>query len=93
MHDYTEDAPEFGAGVRRSCGCRRGRGPRHGGPQELAVAKPRQLLRQRLADFSDAQLGGAFYLFLRGMPEAGVYFARPDDALLDALDRLFEVGR
>ena len=48
---------------------------------------------QRLADFRDEQLGGAFYLFLRGMPEAGVYFARPDDALLDALDRLFEVGR
>ena len=49
----------------------------------------RRFLRQRLADFRDEQLGGAFYLFLRGMPEAGVYFARPDDALLDALDRLF----
>jgi len=53
----------------------------------------RRFLRQRLADFRDEQLGGAFYLFLRGMPEAGVYFARPDDALLDALDRLFEEGR
>ena len=53
----------------------------------------RRFLRQRLADFSDEQLGGAFYLFLRGMPEAGVYFARPDDALLDALDRLFEEGK
>lgn len=53
----------------------------------------RRFLRQRLADFHDEQLGGAFYLFLRGMPEAGVYFARPDDALLDALDRLFEEGR
>jgi len=52
----------------------------------------RRFLRQRLADFRDEQLGGAFYLFLRGMPEAGVYFARPDDALLDALDRLFEEG-
>ncbi|MDG9925195.1 MULTISPECIES: UvrD-helicase domain-containing protein [unclassified Pseudomonas] len=49
----------------------------------------RRFLRTRLAGFTDAQLGGAFYLFLRGMPEAGVYFARPDDALLDALDRLF----
>mgnify|MGYP000305458831 CR=1 FL=1 len=28
-------------------------------------------------------VSGAFYLFLRGMPDAGVYFARPDDALLD----------
>jgi exodeoxyribonuclease V beta subunit len=27
------------------------------------------------------------------MPEAGVYFARPDEHLLDALDRLFEGGR
>ncbi len=52
----------------------------------------RRFLRQRLADFRDEQLGGAFYLFLRGMPTAGVYFARPDDALLDALDRLFEEG-
>jgi exodeoxyribonuclease V beta subunit len=49
----------------------------------------RRFLRTRLADFSDAQLGGAWYLFLRGMPQAGVYFARPSDALLDALDALF----
>jgi exodeoxyribonuclease V beta subunit len=53
----------------------------------------RRFLRTRLAGFSDAQLGGAFYLFLRGMPEAGVYFARPGDALLDALDRLFAEGQ
>ena len=53
----------------------------------------RRFLRQRLADFQDEQLGGAFYLFLRGMPDAGVYFARPDDVLLDALDRLFEEGK
>ncbi|WP_439886990.1 exodeoxyribonuclease V subunit beta [Pseudomonas sp. MBLB4123] len=53
----------------------------------------RRFLRQRLADFTDAQLGGAYYLFLRGMPGAGVYFARPADSLLDALDRLFEEGR
>ncbi|MNC98661.1 RecBCD enzyme subunit RecB [compost metagenome] len=49
----------------------------------------RRFLRQRLADFQDEQLGGAYYLFLRGMPQAGVYFARPSEALLDALDRLF----
>jgi exodeoxyribonuclease V beta subunit len=49
----------------------------------------RRFLRTRLAGFSDAQLGGAWYLFLRGMPQAGVYFARPSDALLDALDALF----
>jgi exodeoxyribonuclease V beta subunit len=38
--------------------------------------------------------GGAYYLFLRGMdPEAGVgagvYFDRPDEGLIDALDGLF----
>ncbi|PYC29356.1 exodeoxyribonuclease V subunit beta [Aquipseudomonas alcaligenes] len=53
----------------------------------------RRFLRTRLADFSDAQLGGAWYLFLRGMPTAGVYFARPSDALLDALDKLFTEGK
>ncbi|MDT4854573.1 RecBCD enzyme subunit RecB [compost metagenome] len=50
----------------------------------------RRFLRQRLADFANSQLGGAYYLFLRGMPTAGVYFSRPDDGLLDALDNLFE---
>ncbi|MBS7664424.1 exodeoxyribonuclease V subunit beta [Pseudomonas lalucatii] len=53
----------------------------------------RRFLRQRLADFDERQLGGAYYLFLRGMPQAGVYFARPADSLLDALDRLFEEGK
>ncbi|GLK87443.1 exodeoxyribonuclease V subunit beta [Pseudomonas turukhanskensis] len=49
----------------------------------------RRFLRQRLADFTYDQLGGAYYLFLRGMPSAGVYFSRPADSLLDALDHLF----
>jgi exodeoxyribonuclease V beta subunit len=53
----------------------------------------RRFLRQRLAGFDDSQLGGAWYLFLRGMPESGVHFARPSDALLDALDGLFEGSR
>ncbi len=52
----------------------------------------RRFLRRRLADFDDSQLGGAYYLFLRGMPQAGVYFARPSDELLDALDKLFAEG-
>ncbi|MDA7086668.1 exodeoxyribonuclease V subunit beta [Pseudomonas sp. SA3-5] len=53
----------------------------------------RRFLRQRLGDFDGSQLGGAYYLFLRGMPGAGVYFSRPEDGLLDALDRLFEEGK
>jgi exodeoxyribonuclease V beta subunit len=39
------------------------------------------------------QLGGAYSLFLRGMPSAGVYFSRPADGLLDALDNLFAEGK
>ncbi|WP_271410001.1 exodeoxyribonuclease V subunit beta [Pseudomonas sp. Q1-7] len=53
----------------------------------------RRFLRQRLAGFGSEQLGGAWYLFLRGMPDAGVFFHRPADSLLDALDLLFEEGR
>ncbi|WP_339489315.1 exodeoxyribonuclease V subunit beta [Pseudomonas sp. EL_65y_Pfl2_R95] len=49
----------------------------------------RRFLRQRLSDFDNGQIGGAYYLFLRGMPSAGVYFSRPSDELLDALDVLF----
>lgn len=49
----------------------------------------RRFLRSRLQQWDDALLGGAYYLFLRGMPQAGVYFTRPDDHLLDALDHLF----
>ncbi|MDF3193057.1 exodeoxyribonuclease V subunit beta [Pseudomonas sp. 1928-m] len=53
----------------------------------------RRFLRQRLDDFDNEQLGGVYYLFLRGMPSAGVYFSRPSDRLLDALDTLFAEGR
>ena len=53
----------------------------------------RRFLRLRLDDFHTDQLGGAFYLFLRGMPSAGVYFSRPADSLLDALDTLFAEGK
>jgi len=53
----------------------------------------RRFLRQRLDEFQSDQLGGAYYLFLRGMPSAGVYFSRPADGLLDALDTLFAEGK
>jgi exodeoxyribonuclease V beta subunit len=53
----------------------------------------RRFLRQRLDNFQNEQLGGAYYLFLRGMPSAGVYFSRPSDGLLDALDTLFAEGK
>ena len=50
-------------------------------------------LRQRLDGYDYARdFGGIYYLFLRGMrpesgPACGVYFDRPDPALVEALDR------
>jgi exodeoxyribonuclease V beta subunit len=50
-------------------------------------------LRARLADYDyERHFGGVYYLFLRGMrPETGarygVYYARPELALVEALDR------
>jgi hypothetical protein len=55
------------------------------------LALPR-LLRLRLGDDYDpaCHLGGAVYLFMRGLrgPEAGCVLVEPDVALLDALDRV-----
>jgi len=51
-------------------------------------------LQTRVTDYDyDCHFGGVFYLFLRGMqpdssPATGVYRARPDKALILALDRL-----
>lgn len=51
-------------------------------------------LRWRVSDYDyQRHFGGVYYLFIRGMsPESGasgVYFTRPDDALIDRLDALF----
>ena len=49
-----------------------------------------RLLRQRLPDYDPARhLGGVFYLFLRGMPEGGIFHCQPSIALVEALDRYF----
>ena len=53
-----------------------------------------RLLRQRLPDYEpERHLGGVFYLFLRGMPQAGVWFAKPELALINELDLLFSGAR
>lgn len=56
-----------------------------------------RLLKARLAERYDParQLGGAVYLFLRGVhgPTGGCYHVAPDVAFLDALDRAFGAGR
>ncbi|NIC41113.1 hypothetical protein, partial [Aquabacterium sp. A08] len=51
-----------------------------------------RLLRQRLPGYDyDRHMGGAVYLFLRGLqgPAQGVHAERPPRALIEALDRLF----
>lgn len=51
-----------------------------------------RLLRARLADYDyERHIGGAVYLFLRGLDadSRGVHLERPPHVLIDALDRLF----
>lgn len=51
-----------------------------------------RLLRSRLPDYSyERHIGGAVYLFLRGIhaESAGVHFERPPASLMDQLDALF----
>tara|TARA_R110001583_G_scaffold16561_15_gene67879 strand:- start:18675 stop:22352 length:3678 start_codon:yes stop_codon:yes gene_type:complete len=52
-----------------------------------------RLLRSRLPDYDYEQhIGGVFYTFIRGMQTdetCGVYFNKPDFALIDGLDKLF----
>ncbi len=53
-----------------------------------------RLLKSRLSDYDyDTHIGGIFYTFLRGMQgddNYGVYFQKPDFALIDGLDALFK---
>ena len=53
-----------------------------------------RLLKSRLADYNyDTHIGGILYTFLRGMQgddKYGVYFHKPDFALIDGLDALFK---
>ena len=51
-----------------------------------------RLLRSRIPDYDyDRHVGGAVYLFLRGLdgPAAGVHYQRPQRQIIEALDRLF----
>ncbi len=54
-----------------------------------------RLLKVRLPDYDYAQhMGGAVYLFLRGIdqPGAGVHLHKPSQVLIETLDALFEKG-
>lgn len=58
----------------------------------LYVLALHRQLRARLADYDyDQHMGGALYLFLRGLdaPSQGVFADRPSRSLIEALDRLF----
>lgn len=52
-----------------------------------------RLLRSRLVNYDyDQHIGGVFYTFIRGMQDdesCGVYFNKPEFALIDGLDKLF----
>lgn len=56
-----------------------------------------RLLRTRVADYQyEEHIGGVFYLFLRGLDpqsDSGVFYTKPDKALILALDKLFEGGQ
>jgi exodeoxyribonuclease V beta subunit len=54
-----------------------------------------RLLKVRLPNYDYAQhIGGAVYMFLRGIQAdgAGVHVCKPPQALIEALDDLFEKG-
>ncbi|MCP4041837.1 MAG: UvrD-helicase domain-containing protein, partial [Gammaproteobacteria bacterium] len=61
----------------------------------IYVVALHRYLKQRLPDYDyESHCGGVYYLFLRGMDpetglESGVFFHRPEAALIDKLDRLF----
>lgn len=50
-----------------------------------------RLLQQRLPGYqAERHLGGSYYLFLRGLPEGGIFYRPVNLALLHALDQLFK---
>ena len=52
-----------------------------------------RLLALRLPGYDfDRHFGGVFYLFLRGMPQGGIFHARPSRELVLGLDQLFREG-
>lgn len=54
-----------------------------------------RLLRQRIEDYDyDQHIGGAVYLFIRGVksPSAGAFFDKPKRELIEAMDLLFKGG-
>jgi len=61
----------------------------------LYIVAVHRLLKSRLIDYSyEKHMGGAIYLYLRGIDQEGqgVYFSRPPFELIDALDKAFKLN-
>ncbi|MDO6712325.1 exodeoxyribonuclease V subunit beta [Aliiglaciecola sp. 2_MG-2023] len=61
----------------------------------LYVLALHRFLKSKLADYDyDQHVGGAYYLFLRGMsehyPGSGIYFYKPEKVIIESLDKLFQ---
>ncbi|NUF49950.1 exodeoxyribonuclease V subunit beta [Gilliamella sp. ESL0250] len=50
-----------------------------------------RFLKGRLTNYQyQTHFGGVYYLFLRGMPEHGIFYHLPEQAFIEELDKLFE---
>ncbi len=60
---------------------------------QLYILALHRFLKSRLSDYQyDKHIGGVYYLFLRGMPDNGVFYHRPEQEFIEKLDQLFEGG-
>lgn len=62
----------------------------------IYLAALQRYLRNKISNYDyDAHIGGAYYLFLRGINSqdgAGIYFNRPEKKWVDAIEQLFYQG-
>ena len=50
-----------------------------------------RFLKKRLPNYQyQTHFGGIYYLFLRGMPEHGIFYHLPEQAFIEELDKLFD---
>jgi exodeoxyribonuclease V beta subunit len=50
-----------------------------------------RFLKGRLSNYQyQTHFGGVYYLFLRGMPEQGIFYHRPQQEFIEELDKLFD---
>ncbi|OTP81849.1 exodeoxyribonuclease V subunit beta [Gilliamella apicola] len=50
-----------------------------------------RFLRSRISNYQyETHFGGVYYLFLRGMPDHGIFYHRPQQEFIEKLDQLFD---